>query len=109
MPCEICIGPRGSGHSETCFCKYCDCDDLAPLDARLPGQIGVTSRGTPVFGVRGQAVPEDGQGPTTETAKALRLLRAMTEAQRGIVFAWFCRGCCRFIGPGESCTCERDD
>ena len=39
----------------------------------------------------------------------MALLRQMTDEQRGLIFAWFCRGCNRYVGPGDSCTCERDE
>lgn len=46
---------------------------------------------------------------TDEMRLAYRLLRGMTEEERGFVLCWFCAGCRRYIGPGESCHCENDE
>lgn len=40
---------------------------------------------------------------------ALACLKACDEATRGLVLCWFCRGCSRFLGPGEDCHCENDE
>ncbi len=111
---RIGIASREEGTPDTtCLVKY---ETAAP--APLPGQIGVTSRGAPVFGVRGQApsvTTSDPRGPvyrpghTRGMNEAWWLLRQMMEEQRGLVLCWFCRACHRYVGPGDSCTCERDD
>jgi hypothetical protein len=51
----------------------------------------------------------DGHGITLEMAEVSRLLMGLNEAQRGLVLCWFCNGCRRYVGPGDSCTCERDE
>jgi hypothetical protein len=50
-------------------------------------------------------------GPIKVTAgmtEALRLLRSMTESERGLVLCWFCSACRRYVGPGDSCDCENE-
>jgi hypothetical protein len=47
--------------------------------------------------------------PSDLEVQAYALLRAMTEAQRARVLCWFCSSCWRYVGPGDSCTCTRDD
>lgn len=40
---------------------------------------------------------------------AMAAVLALTEHERGYIFCWFCRGCNRYVGPGESCFCTRDE
>ncbi|MBX3205095.1 MAG: hypothetical protein KF764_08495 [Labilithrix sp.] len=46
---------------------------------------------------------------TDEMRQALAMLKAMTNEQRGRVLCWFCSACRRYVGPGDSCRCERDE
>lgn len=46
---------------------------------------------------------------TDEAREAYRLLRLLDERQRGLVLCWFCSACHRYVGPGDGCTCERDE
>jgi len=46
---------------------------------------------------------------TPEMRRCYRLLLDMNDEQRGQILCWFCRGCNRYVGPGDSCTCERDE
>jgi hypothetical protein len=46
---------------------------------------------------------------TAEMRQAYTALRAMTEEQRGRVLCWFCDDCRRYVGPGDHCTCSRDE
>lgn len=40
---------------------------------------------------------------------AYQALRDLTDEQRGQILCWFCRGCYRYMGPGEVCHCENDE
>jgi hypothetical protein len=44
--------------------------------------------------------------PTYEAREAYRLLKALSNEDRGRVLCWFCRSCRGYIGPGESHSCE---
>jgi hypothetical protein len=46
---------------------------------------------------------------TPEMRQAFQLLKGLTEHQRGMVLCWFCKGCDRYIGPGDYCNCMRDE
>jgi hypothetical protein len=46
---------------------------------------------------------------TPEMRQARALLMGLTEEQRGLVLCWFCSSCRRYVGPGDSCNCERDE
>lgn len=39
--------------------------------------------------------------------RAYALLGGLTDEQRGMVLRWFCRGCYRYVGPGDRCHCEQ--
>ncbi len=41
--------------------------------------------------------------PTIEMRTAYTLLREMSGEQRARLFCWFCPGCFRYVGPGDSC------
>jgi hypothetical protein len=47
--------------------------------------------------------------PDDATRAAFAALMRLTDEQRLLVLCWFCRGCGRYIGPGDSCNCERDE
>jgi hypothetical protein len=53
--------------------------------------------------------PNDPGKPTREAQEAHRLLMLLGETQRGLVLCWFCSGCYRHAGPGDYCTCQRDE
>lgn len=46
---------------------------------------------------------------TSEMSRAFKLLKGMSEEQRGLILCWFCNGCRRYVGPGEVCHCENDE
>ncbi len=46
---------------------------------------------------------------TPEMAQAFALLLAMTDSQRARIFCWFCWHCSRYVGPGDWCSCARDE
>lgn len=46
---------------------------------------------------------------TDDMREAFRLLMSMPNEMRGRVLCWFCDGCCRYVGPGDYCTCQRDE
>ena len=41
-------------------------------------------------------------------ATALKTLESLTEEERGRVFCWFCPGCHRYVGPGDSFCHDND-
>ncbi len=53
--------------------------------------------------------PNNPGQPTPEAQEVSRLLMLLGETQRGLVLCWFCRACHRYVGPGDHCTCERDE
>lgn len=48
-------------------------------------------------------------GVTPEMNQTFDLLLGLSEAQRGLVLCWFCSDCYRYVGPGDHCTCMRDE
>jgi hypothetical protein len=53
--------------------------------------------------------PRTATDPTFEMREAYRLLRSLTDEQRGLVLCWFCKSCWRYVGPGDTCHCENDE
>lgn len=43
------------------------------------------------------------------TPTVIFLLLNLSEDQRAAIFCWFCRDCHRYVGPGDSCVCMRDE
>jgi len=57
-------------------------------------------------------VPEadaDSKIPALHVREAFRAFKALTDAERQQITCWFCRGCARYIGPGDTCHCENDE
>lgn len=46
---------------------------------------------------------------TLPQREAFSLLMEMMDEERSVVLCWFCRGCCRYVGPGDVCHCENDE
>lgn len=44
-----------------------------------------------------------------EVRQAFQCLKALSEFDRGLVLCWFCKYCHRYVGPGDSCTCTKDE
>lgn len=47
--------------------------------------------------------------PSESARAAFQAMLRCTEDERAEVMAWFCRGCLRYIGPGEHCHCSNDE
>ena len=51
----------------------------------------------------------DLHGVTAEMSEAMTLLEGLSENRRGRVLCWFCPACHRYVGPGDSCTCQAEE
>ncbi len=61
---------------------------------------------TGIIGPNGKLVTED---RAEKIRQAFQCLMALTDDERGLALCWFCRGCNRHVGPGDHCTCMRDE
>jgi len=61
----------------------------------------------------GNLLDESGKPILEDRAKLIKQVMAnllvMTEHERGLVLCWFCNGCHRYVGPGDSCHCINDE
>jgi hypothetical protein len=55
------------------------------------------------------SAPADLGNATVEARLVFAALLRLSEEQRALVLCWFCRGCARYVGPGDHCNCERDE
>lgn len=63
---------------------------------------------------RNENFPDEFGTPMTEERMsmirlALKALMDLSEHERGFVLCWFCRGCNRYVGPGDKCHCWNDE
>ena len=54
----------------------------------------------------GKEVPEERR---VLIAAAMTALKTLTDEERGLVLCWFCRGCDRYVGAGDTCHCMNDE
>jgi len=56
--------------------------------------------------------PDPATSPTAYSRPVIKAYQAMKELspdERKSVMAWFCDRCLRYVGPGDSCHCWRDE
>jgi hypothetical protein len=109
MQQEIIIDGQRLQPTEGCACPTCELlRSLPPVSPWTPEKqpLCIVSGRPPAMPAKPWELHDD---PTPEMRRAYALLLGMTEGQRGRVLCWFCDGCRRYVGPGDSCTCMRDE